>query len=351
MIQKVNPPVSWEELKKTKELGECEVFRNNQGSLFRMKQDEYEIIMDMIAFKMESPSARVLAYDFDTDPDKPFIEATEFKELCQLLLKKKNIILQGAAGVGKTFLAKKMAYQILKEQNDAVIEMVQFHQSYSYEDFVQGLRPDTSGNFVLTNGVFYSFCKKAAHQPTLPFFFIIDEINRGNLSKILGELMLLIEHDKRKSAYALKLTYAENDQDKFYVPENVHIIGTMNTADRSLAMIDYALRRRFAFADITPCFDANFSDFLNKNNISEEVSTHIVDCIQKVNQYIANDDALGKGFLIGHSYFTNFDENKTNWEWWSDIIRYELKPLFEEIWFDSPQKITEMLSILAPKKQ
>ena len=149
-------------------------------------------------------------YEFDKDPDKPFIGASQFKKIVSLLKAKKNIILEGAPGVGKTFLARKIAYQLIGFVKDENIEMVQFHQSYSYEDFVQGIRPSEEG----------------------------DEINRGNISKILGELMMLIEADKRKKQYAIKLTYSNEDDERFFVPENVYLIGCMNTADRSLAIVD-----------------------------------------------------------------------------------------------------------------
>src|SRR5690554_1086704 len=115
-----------------------------------------------------------------------------------LLKRKKNIILQGPPGVGKTFIARKLAYEIMQEVKDANIEMVQFHQSYSYEDFIQGLRPTQKGGFDLRDGIFYSFCQRALAHPERPFFFIIDEINRGNLSKIFGELMMLIERSEER---------------------------------------------------------------------------------------------------------------------------------------------------------
>lgn len=174
-------------------------------------------------------------YEFDKDPDKPFIGASQFKKIVSLLKAKKNIILEGAPGVGKTFLARKIAYQLIGFVKDENIEMVQFHQSYSYEDFVQGIRPSEEGGFERRNGIFFDFCSKARRSPDQQFVFIIDEINRGNISKILGELMMLIEADKRKKQYAIKLTYSNEDDERFFVPENVYLIGCMNTADRSLA--------------------------------------------------------------------------------------------------------------------
>ncbi len=168
--------------------------------------------------------------------------------------------------MGKTFLARKIAYQLIGFVKDENIEMVQFHQSYSYEDFVQGIRPSEEGGFERRNGIFFDFCSKARRSPDQQFVFIIDEINRGNISKILGELMMLIEADKRKKQYAIKLTYSNEDDERFFVPENVYLIGCMNTADRSLAIVDYALRRRFRFCPIKPEFNEAFISFLEEKN-------------------------------------------------------------------------------------
>ena len=180
-----------------------------------------------------------------------FMDNAEYDRLVGLLMHEKNIILQGAPGVGKTFIARKLAYSIMGEANTDRVEIVQFHQSYSYEDFVIGYRPAENQPFELSTGIFYNFCKKAEEDDEKnPYFFIIDEINRGNLSKIFGELFMLVEKDKR--GIEIPLLYGKR---KFKIPKNVYIIGTMNTADRSLAIIDYALRRRFAFYNVTPKFD------------------------------------------------------------------------------------------------
>src|SRR5699024_7318145 len=149
-----------------------------------------------------------------------------------------------------TYAAKRLAYSVIGEQDRSRVQIVQFHQSYSYEDFLMGYRPRESGGFTLTEGPFYRFCEDArADDPTPPYFFIIDEINRGNISKIFGELLMLIESDKRGTE--LRLLYKH---ESFSVPPNVHIIGMMNTADRSLAVLDYALRRRFGFFEMAPGF-------------------------------------------------------------------------------------------------
>jgi len=352
LVEKLEIPITWNELKNINALQQCEVFINNQGSLFKLQEEEYDIIRDVIDTKniiteklLQNSSNK--KYEFKEDSDKPFISEQQFFQTVTLLKRKKNIILQGPPGVGKTFIARKLAYQIMQEVKDANIEMVQFHQSYSYEDFIQGLRPTQKGSFDLKDGIFFSFCRRALAHPDKPFFFIIDEINRGNLGKIFGELMMLIEADKRAEKFALKLTYAEDEEDRFYVPENLYIIGTMNTADRSLAIVDYALRRRFAFINLQPDYGANFQSFLLDNGLSKAMVNHISLMIPKVNDKIKSDSNLGEGFQIGHSYFCNYNKEQNEDNWWQEIIDFELKPLLEEIWFDDMDNVSEILKILS----
>jgi len=352
LIEKLEIPIHWNDLKNNPSLQECEVFINNQGSLFKLTEEEYEIIREVIDNKniiteKLLKSENIKSYKFSDDPDKPFISETDFLNTVSLLKRKKNIILQGPPGVGKTFIARKLAYEIMQEVNDANIEMVQFHQSYSYEDFIQGLRPTQKGGFDLRDGIFYSFCQRALAHPERPFFFIIDEINRGNLSKIFGELMMLIEADKREEKFALKLTYAEDEEDRFYVPDNLYIIGTMNTADRSLAIVDYALRRRFAFVSLKPDYGSNFRSFLADKGLSEGIIEHICSSISKLNNKIKEDPNLGEGFQIGHSYFCTYSNDGNENQWWTDILNYELKPLLEEIWFDDFAKVSDIVKQLS----
>lgn len=350
MIEKLEIPINWNELQNDPGLKDCEVFINNQGSLFKLTEEEYDIIRDIIdnknilQEKILDPS-KLIKYSYEKDTEKPFLSAAEFQQIISLLKRKKNIILQGPPGVGKTFLARKIAYEMMGSENDAQINMVQFHQSYSYEDFIQGLRPSKRG-FELRNGIFYDFCKLAIAHPDREFFFIIDEINRGNLSKIFGELMMLIEFDKRGEKYAIKMTYAEDEADTFYVPENLYIVGTMNTADRSLAIVDYALRRRFAFVTLQPIYDNNFRSFLLSRGISEKLVDHICISVEKVNRRILNDVNLGNGFQIGHSYFCSFKNNMDENKWYDDVLVYEIRPLLEEIWFDNLDNVNETINIL-----
>ena len=267
-----------------------------------------------------------------------FVSEKEYNDLKNLLLYKQNIILQGAPGVGKTFMAKRLAYSILGEKQNDCVECVQFHQNYSYEDFIMGYKPADNG-FKLKTGIFYDFCKKAEQNSDKKYFFIIDEINRGNLSKIFGELLMLIEKDKRGKKYAVKLAYSN---EMFCVPENLYIIGMMNTADRSLAIMDYALRRRFSFYSVEPAFETDkFINHLGEKGISKELANKIVERFKELNNYIANETQsnLGKGFCVGHSYFCSGPlEEQSEKDWYQCILRFEIDELLQEYWWDEPQK-------------
>lgn len=175
--------------------------------------------------------------------------------------------------------------------------------------------------------------------------FIIDEINRGNLSKIFGEMMMLVEADKRSRKYAVKLTYSEDDDDRFFVPDNVYIIGCMNTADRSLAIVDYALRRRFAFCQIQPEFNEAFQDFLS-GKIGRQNVEKIIKRLTRVNDMIRKSPALGKGLEIGHSYFCCTQGVASFEDWWAELCEYELFPYIQEICFDDEDLCSELCDIL-----
>ena len=272
---------------------------------------------------IESPEPVIPEYSPDNFLKEVYIDKKDYLTLIDLLNNKKNIIIQGAPGVGKTFMAKRLAYSIMHKKDTNCVMMVQFHQSYSYEDFVMGYRPSKEG-FELRQGSFYEFCKKAEDDSENDYFFIIDEINRGNLSKIFGELFMLIENDKRGDKNKIQLLYSD---ELFFIPNNVYIIGLMNTADRSLAMIDYALRRRFAFFDLKPGFDSDDSKF-----------DYLIEVMKELNSDIKDDESLGEGFRIGHSYLCNIKsediDDKLNY-----IVEYELIPLLKEYWFDEPDKV------------
>ncbi len=291
------------------------------NSLFDIEEEEVgEDINELPTYEKEDFLAEV------------YMDESEYWTLVNLLKTKKNVILQGAPGVGKTYAAKRLAYSIMGVKDPNRVAMVQFHQSYSYEDFIMGFRPSEK-NFELKKGAFYNFCKKAEIDNEKDYFFIIDEINRGNMSKIFGELFMLIENDKR--GQTLQLLYSN---EMFSVPKNVYIIGMMNTADRSLALLDYALRRRFSFFELRPGFDSK--GFMKlKASINDERFSRLIDCVKDLNESISMDDSLGTGFCIGHSYFCIKDyESKRDFVL-SNIVEYDIIPMLKEYWFDEPQKV------------
>ena len=278
-----------------------------------------------------------------------FLPEDEFREMLGTLRAKRNIILQGPPGVGKSFVCKRLGYALMGCKDENRLSMIQFHQSYSYEDFVQGYRPSGDGGFFLKNGVFHQFCEMAAGDPSNDYVFIIDEINRGNLSKIFGEILLLIESDKRGPKWAVPLTYSEGNDDTFHVPENLYLIGLMNTADRSLALVDYALRRRFTFLELKPRFDSEvFQEHLRDGGLEPHLVDRLVERLNGLNDEIRQDTAnLGEGYCIGHSFFTVAeDDGGITWEWYERIVRTEIKSLLREYYFDNPERAEQLVADL-----
>lgn len=280
----------------------------------------------------DDPEPEWPSYTRDDFLDEVYMDADAYDRLVSLLEHKRNVILQGAPGVGKTFMAKRLAYSMMGAKDRSRVELVQFHQSYSYEDFVMGYRPSENG-FTLRRGTFYEFCRRAEEDSDNDYFFIIDEINRGNLSKIFGELFMLVEPDKR--GVEMRLLYSD---ERFAVPENLYLIGTMNTADRSLAMMDYALRRRFAFYELDPGFETEgFKEY--QRSLASPALDALVSCIEGLNAEIEADDTLGRGFRIGHSFLCNLKEATP--ERLREVVDYEIAPLLEEYWFDDLPRARE----------
>lgn len=324
-------PIDYSDFKDMPELADMQFMQNPNGSLFRLTPEEYERLLDVIR------EANPIADNAQGSEDytelmfiaEVFMAPAEYMRLKNLLLRKKNVILQGAPGVGKTFAARRLADAIMGEKDDSRVEMVQFHQNTTYEDFIMGYKPAEDGAFRLERGIFYDFCKRAANDPSRPYFFIIDEINRGNLSKIFGELLQLIEADYRDCP--IRLAYKKTEL--FSVPSNVHIIGMMNTADRSLALMDYALRRRFSFFDMRPGFDTSgFKRYVER--VGSDKLARLVEEVKALNIAISEDDFLGEGFAIGHSYLMSAEHGDADIE---SIVEYDLLPMLREYWFDSPE--------------
>ena len=321
-------PIDFSTIRPIPDLSEMEYLKNSQGSFYKLTEDEFNTLMDVIReYNPKVEEKNNAKYTEDDFLNEVYLPKESYRRMKALLLSKKNIILQGAPGVGKTFSAKRLAYSIMGEKDPSRVEFIQFHQSYAYEDFIMGYKPNEEGGFYLKKGVFYNFCKKVKADPDRRYFFIIDEINRGNMSKIFGELLMLIENDYRGET--VKLAYSD---ELFDVPSNLYIIGMMNTADRSLAMIDYALRRRFSFFDMRPGFDSDgFIQYQKGQN--SPLFDQVIEAIKSLNLIIADDDSLGDGFCIGHSYFCN-QEHITE-EWLKNTIEFDVLPMLREYWFDN----------------
>ena len=335
-IEELLSPVPYTAILNNPNLKESEPVMNRcQGSLFRLSEDEYEEIMRLIRRDnpepVEDEEEETEEYTFYTDEDflnDVYMDMHQLQTLKSLLNRKKNLILQGAPGVGKTFVAKRLAYAIMGEKDEDRAKIIQFHQNYSYEDFVMGYKPNAEKGFSLVNGIFYDICQQAKLHHDVPYFLIIDEINRGNLSKIFGELLQLIEADYRDSP--IQLAY---NKQRFSVPSNLYLIGMMNTADRSLAMIDYALRRRFSFYEMKPAFeDSGFRGYIEEKH--DPHLKNLVKALIELNKVIAEDDSLGNGFCIGHSYLCNLEGNYDL----ECIVEYDIIPMLREYWFDNEER-------------
>lgn len=327
--------------------------KQDEGFFYWKLRDELNIALDGIDlskinlyasdfFAVEDKPNQIIIksiekYDKTEFLDEVYLSEDEYDTLAALLTNKKNIILQGAPGVGKTFAAKRLAWSMIGVKDESRIEMIQFHQNYSYEDFIMGYKPKEDG-FQLQDGIFVNFCRKAAKDSDQNYFLIIDEINRGNMSKVFGELLMLIENDYRGKE--IRLPYSG---EVFSVPENLYIIGMMNTADRSLAMIDYALRRRFSFYEMEPSFDSEgFKSY--QENLNNERFNKLIEFTKSLNLEIEADPTLGKGFCIGHSYFTGQKECTNNWM--NLVVKYDILPMLKEYWFDEDEKVNNWASNL-----
>ena len=341
-LEGLSAPIDFAAFRDTKELQSMEYFNMTQGTLFKLSKNEYDCLMDMI--REENPAPRVnesyAAYTKTDFLKDVYMSEDKYDRLISVLKRKKNIILQGAPGVGKTFAAELLAYSMLGKKDTSHVSLIQFHQNYSYEDFIMGYRPTENG-FVLTPGVFYEFCQKAQQHPKEDYFFLIDEINRGNMSKIFGELLMLIENGYRGKPVMLSA-----NGESFTVPKKLYVIGMMNTADRSLAMIDYALRRRFSFIEMEPGFKTEGFKAYQKR-LGNETFDKLIAVVERLNEEIKNDSSLGKGFCIGHSYFCGLENLKDSMVGqMREIVEYDILPMLEEYWFDSPAQVAKWESEL-----
>ena len=335
-----------EQLLQMPELAQAEPMRSNQGSLFKLTPEEYSAL---VARAKGTATPALPRYTWDEARAELLMTQESVQHMLAALRRKKNLILQGPPGVGKTFVARRLAFLMMGQVDKQRVQLVQFHQSYGYEDFIRGWRPnaDGKGGFELVNGVFLDFVRRAQHDPQREYFFVIDEINRGNLSKIFGELLLLLETDKRGDEYAVPLTYPRPGEAPFFLPENLFVIGTMNTADRSLAMVDYALRRRFTFVDLVPVLTDRLVRHLDERlGVPPAISQGAIERTKRLNAAIENDKNLGAGFAIGHSYFCSSPEGEDVKAWWANIVQHELAPTLREYWFDDLKRAQQETAAL-----
>ena len=277
-----------------------------------------------------------------------FLERKELETILRRWREKKNLILQGPPGTGKTWLGRKLAYALLGDSSDETITAVQFHPSTSYEDFIEGFRPASGGHLRLQPGPFLKAVKAASDDEERKHFIIIEEINRGNPAQIFGEMLTLLEADKRNAASALTTIYSP-DSEPIYLPNNLYVLGTMNQADRSLAMVDMALRRRFAFVDLQPQFNERWLDYCSSEcGYDREALATIGAKLSVLNERIAQDANLGRDYGVGHSFVTPRKSSKPlsreeTCMWFDAIIDTDLAPLLREYWYDQPEVLEEAL--------
>ncbi len=326
MLKKIDgltDPVSRYNLETHIELANLEVFRYMQGTLFKLSKREFEVIYSMI--RESNPKKRYQIYDAyskESFMKEVYFDDAEYEELANLILSRKNVVLQGPPGVGKTYIARRMAYSLIGAKDDEKMLNVQFHEMYSNDEFIEGYRPDDIGIYKYKRGCFKRICNKARNNPKDKFFVIIDEINRGNIPKIFGEAFSLIEIDKRGKENYIELSCS---RERFYVPDNLYIIGTMNTFDENLALSDYALRRRFCFYTINPVFEnENFKEFCKYSPLLEKV----ISKIREINS------ELDENMQIGHSYFCKpMADSEIRM-----IVKYSILPLLKEYFRKTPSK-------------
>ncbi|MGG7579735.1 McrB family protein [Rhizobium sp. Nf11,1] len=315
-----------------------------------------EALSGAMEFAEDRPTVSSVAirrYDIDTIVEEGcFLPPDEIRAALELLRRKKNIILQGPPGTGKTWLAKRLGYSLIGARDHQRLTAVQFQPTLSYEDFVRGWRPDGTKGLQLVDGVFLDAVAAATQEPQTPYVLVIEEINRGNPAQIFGEMLTLIEDSKRNEDEALRLAYPRTIEERRYVPDNLYIIGTMNVADRSLALVDLALRRRFSFVSLAPQFNDAWSKWLLDRGAPARLVSLIGERMRSLNAAIEGDRALGRQFRVGHSFMTPHaaPADEESWRsWYLDTVRAELAPLLEEYWFDNDEaartQISQLLAI------
>ena len=314
------------------------------------KDPDAQVNGEEVALELEVIAAPIVPYSVeDILKDGCFIARDKLEKILQRLRAKKNLILQGPPGTGKTWLAKRLAFALMGQRDDSKVRAVQFHPNLSYEDFIRGWRPVGDGKLSLVDGPFVEMIDAAAKDPTSRHVIVIEEINRGNPAQIFGEMLTLLEVDKRTPNEALELTYKRSDGEQVFIPDNLYVIGTMNIADRSLALVDLALRRRFAFIYLDPTLGEPWREWVQSRcGVDSEILVEIEKRLNALNNSIAADTGLGTQFRVGHSYVTPpfgvpISDAR---EWFRQVVDTEIGPLLDEYWFDALEKSREARELL-----
>ncbi|MGY6464193.1 AAA family ATPase [Corynebacterium sp. UMB8791] len=305
----------------------------------------------------DEPAAESTDNSYDVSQiidDGCFLEEAQLTSMLHSLEAKKNLILQGPPGTGKTWLARRLAYALIGEKNTDSLTVMQFHPSMSYEDFVRGYRPSPTGSLELIDGPLLTLAERARADQDTRYVMIIEEINRGNPAQIFGEMLTLMENTKRVPAAAMQLIYPRTDE-QFYLPPNLYIIGTMNLADRSLALVDMAFRRRFAFTNLYPQINNRWLEYVTQLGYDASIADAYRAALADLNQDIHDDQLLGPEYQIGHSYIVpteridtqaNVDAPAKTRAWLQVVTDTEILPLLEEYWFDNHDKVAKAKSQL-----
>lgn len=301
-----------------------------------------EIVLNALQYRKTKNSKTNMK---NTTTNKETMMNEDVKNILLLLDSSKNVILQGAPGCGKTYITREIAVRLCREEfedreslkdcyeklaKEGRVGFTTFHQSMDYEEFVEGLKPIVAEEgkpmtFKVTSGIFKQICEKASDDKDNNYVLIIDEINRANISKVLGELITLLEKSKRvgeDDEFKVTLPYSH---DTFGVPKNLYIIGTMNTADRSVGYIDYAIRRRFAFYTLKADKEAITQFYKGRDiDLSEKEAELFENVYDTVNESLAQDFSV-EDLMVGHSYFMAKDEGEFHFN-----LEYKIKPLLNE---------------------